>query len=286
VLPAPRSAIRLMACDDGASVWVAVIGGRTILFDAWLDDPYVSGSARFFAAQRLAAPRIRAAALPALDAIVLSSAEQDHAHPLTLAQLDTRVPVFAAPAAVRVAESAGFERVSALRPGVPCALIDGEVSALPLLGYGRNLAIVLRDDRTNERVCIAQHGIHARWLARHASEVFRWQFAASGDGRLVDTLCLGVHTTLMRPLGLPAAWLGDAGTIVPDPSDSAAAVARLAPRRVLFSHCTPESEAGFAVRHLLDYPTADDDLGHAQRVLRARCPEIAIEGLPAPAVWV
>ncbi len=286
LMPTVHDSIRLMACDRGASVWLAVIGGRTILFDAWLDDPYVSGSARFFSGKRLESPHLRADDLPALDAIVLSSPEQDHAHPATLARLDPRVPVFAAEAAVPIAERAGFASVTALRPGVPCEVLGDAVSALPLAGYGRNLAIVLRDDRTDERVCFAQHGLNARWLARNAADVFRWQFAPREDGRLVDTLCLGVHTTQMRPLGVPAAWLGDAGTIVPDPSESAAAVARLAPRRVLFSHCTPEAEEGFAVRHLLAYPTAADDVGHAARVLSSRCPGVAIAGLPAPAVWV
>ncbi len=281
-----KFAIRLLACDQGASVWLVSIAGRTLLFDAWLDDPYISSSKHFFEGRRIEPARISADALPRLDAILLSSAEQDHAHPRTLARLDRRVPVFARREAAEVAANAGFESVTPLTPGVPQRLLDGAVSALALPGYGRNLAIVLRDDASGERVCIAQHGIEAHWLARNASSVFRWQFAPNAAGRLVDTLCLGVHTTLLRPPGIPRWLLGDAATIVPDPSESVAAIALLAPRRVLFSHCTPEAEAGFAVRHLLRYPTADDDIGHAARVLSARCPGVEIAGLPTPAVWV
>ncbi len=279
-------AIRLLACDQGASVWLIAIAGRTLLFDAWFDDPYVSGSQRFFEGHRIEPPRVSVDTLPPLDAIVLSSAEQDHAHPRTLARLDPRVPVFARREAAQIAASAGFESVTALAPGVPQALFGGAVSALALPGYGRNLAILLRDDESGERVCIAQHGIQERWLARNASSVFRWQFAPDAAGRLVDTLCLGVHTTRLGLRGVPSWLLGDAAMIVPDPAESAAAVARLSPRRVLFSHCTPEAETGFAVRHLLSYPNADDDVGHAARVLGVSCPGVSIAGLPAPAVWV
>jgi hypothetical protein len=280
------SRIRLMPCDRGASVWLLEIADRTILFDAWLDDPYVSGSRGFFAAQRVERPLIEAEKLPPLDAIVLSSAEQDHCHPRTLARLDPRVPVFARRAAARVAERAGFDDVTPLDAGSRAELFDGAVSLLALAGYGRNLAIVLRERASGERVCIAQHGVDERWLARHEQTAFSGELARDAEGRLVDTLCLGVHTTLLQHRWLPARLLGDAATIVPDPHDSARTIARLAPRRVLFSHCTPEAERGFAVRHLLHYPSAADDVGHAARVFAAACPGVAIEGLPAPAAWV
>jgi hypothetical protein len=288
---APRASassgpIRLLACDEGASVWLVAIGGRTLLFDAWLDDPYVSSSAAFFTGRRLEPPVVGAEALPPLDAIVLSSAEQDHAHPRTLARLDKRVPVYVSRAAARSAQRAGFAAVTILAPGEPVGLCGGAVSALALPGYGRNTAIVLRDAATGERLCIAPHGLDAEWLAAHAQRVFDGPFAPDAAGRLVDSLCLGVHTTRLAHRLLPAWLLGRASTIVPDPSDSAAAVARLAPRRVLFAHCTREAEQGFAVRHLLHYPSAADDVGYAKQVLGARCEGIAIEGLPAPAVWV
>jgi hypothetical protein len=286
---APRAAaspIRLMACDAGASVWLVAIGGRTLLFDAWLDDPYVSGSRAFFSARRVETPVIPAEALPPLDAIVLSSAEQDHCHPRTLARLDKRVPVLARREAARIASSAGFGDVTALVPGEPVSLLGGAIRALALPGYGRNLAIVLRDEASGERVCIAQHGIDADWLARHASGVFSGAFAPDAAGRLVDTLCLGVHTTLLYHRLLPARLLGSASTIVPDPRESVGAVRRLKPRRVLFAHCTREHEQGFAVRHLLHYPSAADDVGYAKQVLGTRCDGVAIDGLPAPAVWV
>lgn len=285
---APRlgAPIRLQACDEGASVWLVAIGGQTLLFDAWLDDPYVSGSGAFFTGRRLEAPALGADALPPLDAIVLSSAEQDHAHPRTLARLDKSVPVFASRAAARSARRAGFRAVTTLAPGDPVALCGGAVSALALPGLGRNTAVVLRDPSTGERLCIAPHGLDEQWLAAHAGRVFVGPFAPTPSGRLVDTLCLGVHTTRLAHRLLPAWLLGRAGTIVPDPTESAAVVARLAPRRVLFAHCTREVEQGFAVRHLLHYPSASDDVGHAKRALAARCEGLAIEGLPAPAVWV
>jgi len=285
--PAARaSRIRLMACDRGASVWLLEIAGRTILFDAWLDDPYVSGSRSFFSAQRVERPVIEAEKLPPLDAIVLSSAEQDHCHPRTLARLDPRVPVFARREAARIAERTGFRDVTPLDAGSRAELFDGAVSLLALAGYGRNLAIVLRERDFGERVCLAQHGVNERWLARHEPAAFSREFARDAAGRLVDTVCLGVHTTLLQHRWLPAWLLRDSATIVPDPRDSARTIARLAPQRVLFSHCTPEAEQGFAVRHLLHYPTAADDVGYAARVLAGACPGVAIEGLPAPAAWI
>ena len=283
---ARASSIRLMACDRGASVWLLEIAERTILFDAWLDDPYVSGSRAFFSAQRVERPVIEAEKLPALDAIVLSSAEQDHCHPRTLARLDPRVPVFARREAARVAERAGFREVTPLAAGSRAELFDGAVSLLALEGYGRNLAVVLRERESGERICFAQHGVNERWLARHEHAVFSRELARDAAGRLVDTLCLGVHTTLLQHRLLPSWLLGDARTIVPDPRDSARTIARLAPQRVIFSHCTPEAEQGFAVRHLLHYPTAADDVGHAARVLAGACPGVAIEGLPPAAAWL
>jgi hypothetical protein len=287
-VPSARAAapIRLMACDAGASVWLLSIGRHTLLFDSWLDDPYVSGSRAFFSARRVEAPVIPAHALPRLDAIVLSSAEQDHCHPVTLARLDKHVPVVARREAARVAERAGFGDVTCFVPGEPIALLGGAIRALPLPGHGRNLAVVLRDEASGERVCIAQHGIDGSWLARNAQRVFAGAFAPDVAGRLVDTLCLGVHTTLLYHRLLPARLLGAASTIVPDPSDSASVVKQLAPRRVLFAHCTREHEQGFAVRHLLHYPSAADDVGYAKQVLGTRCADVAIEGLPAPAQWV
>jgi len=278
--------IRLMPCDLGASVWLVQIAGRTILFDCWLDDPYVSGSRAFFAARRREPPLIEAEKLPPLDAIVLSSAEQDHCHPRTLARLDKRVPVVAQRKAARAALRAGFREVAALNASSRATLFGGAVSLLALEGHGRNLAIVLRDNASGERVCIAQHGVNARWLARHEQAAFSREFARDGAGRLVDTLCLGVHTTLLQHRWLPTWLLGDAATIVPDPRDSAPTIARLAPQRLLFGHCTPEAEQGFAVRHLLQYPTAADDVGYAARLFTTACAGVAIEGLPAPAAWV
>jgi hypothetical protein len=278
--------IRLLACDAGASVWLVEIAGRTLLFDAWLDDPYVSGSPGFFTGRRLESPALGADALPALDAIVLSSAEQDHAHPRTLARLDKRVPVYARSDAARVALEAGFADVTSLPPGEAVALCGGQIEALALPGHGRNNAVVLRDVASGERVCFAPHGLDAAWLAANAERAFRDGFAPDAAGRRVDTLCLGIHTTLLGHRLLPARLLGRAHTIVPDPRDSAPSVALLAPRRVWFAHCTREQEAGFAPRHLLHYPSAADDVGHAKRTLAERLPRLAIEGLPAPAIWL
>ena len=278
--------IRLMACDWGASVWLIELAGRTLLFDAWLDDPYFSGPAGFFSAHRSEPALFSANSLPPVDALVLSSAEQDHAHPCTLAKLDRGIPVYARPEAARLAARLGFAQITALAPGQRAQLWNGDASLLALEGYGRNTPFVMREQATGERVCIAQHGVNARWLTKHSRSAFSGEFAPDAAGRLTDTLCIGVHTTLLRPLGLPRWVLGDAGTILPDPLESAAIVARFSPRRVLFSHATREVEQGFAVRHLLRYPSAHDDLGHAQRAFRENAPGPRIAGLPAPAAWL
>ena len=289
--PEPRRAtggerIRLMACDAGASVWLVEIAGKRVLFDTWLDETYFAFSPRFFFARRLEPPAVPVSALPQLDAIVLSSGQQDHCDPATLARLDPRVPVFARREGARAARAAGFASVTTLAPGVPCELFDGAVSALGLASFGLNLAVVLRDNATGERICIAQHGLDARWLARHEARILRGPFARDASGSLVSTLCLGVHTTSLHSRFLPAWLLGAHSTNVPDPRDSAEAVARLGPQRVLFSHCTREVEDGWAPGNFIHYPTAADDVGYAKQVLGAACPRSTIEGLPPAAVWV
>ncbi len=279
---ADRSAIELTACDLGASVWLIRIAGRTVLFDAWLDDPYVSRSPRFFEARRKHPPVITTEKLPLLDLVILSSPEQDHCHPVTLAALRRDVPVCAHHAALPLLARLGFSSVTALSPGAGAELFGGDVSLLALRGYGNNLPIVLRDNATDERLCIAQHGIHVRWLRKRARSLFAGAFSSTACGRAVDALCLGTYTTLLRPRFVPSRLLPDRGTIVPDLEESAAVVELLRPARVLFAHMTPEHEEGWAVRHLLEYPTSADPIERATRALRARAPSVRIDGLPAP----
>lgn len=279
---ATPSAIRLTACDLGASVWLVQLAGRSVLFDSWLDDPYVSGGAGFFKAWRKQAPVLTVEKLPLLDLLIVTSREQDHCHPVTLARLRRDLPVHAHRSALRVFAELGFAQRSALAPGTRSELFGGDAELLALKGYGNNLAILLADAASGERVCIAQHGVHAGWLSANARASFAGAFAPRANGSVVDTLCLGVYTTLLRPRFWPASLLPDRGTIVPPVEESAALVERLRPRRIFFTHNTPEHEQGFAVRHLLAYPHRHDAIEHASAVLRARTPFAHVAGLPAP----
>lgn len=282
----PRFSIRVFACDVGASVWLLDIGGFTVLFDAWLDDPYVSGSPGFFTGRRVEAMHVPLDRMPTIDAVVISSAEQDHAHPRSLAKLRRTIWIAGPPEVAAMARQLGFTRVVGLRPAEQARICMDEVSLLALQGYGRNTAFVLRENGSGERVLMAPHGVNARWLAKHENHAFGGEFARDEHGRYVETLVVGVHTTLLRPPRVPERWLGDWATIVPDPDESVALALKLKPHRVLFGHCTREHEEGFAVRHLLKYPTAQDDLGHAQRVFEQRGGGVRVVGLPAPGRWV
>jgi L-ascorbate metabolism protein UlaG (beta-lactamase superfamily) len=278
-------AIGVMACDDGASVWILDIGGFTVLVDTWLEDPYFSGPKGFFTGRRAQPPVIPLSELPDIDAVLLTSFEQDHTHQPTLERLSRRALVIGPPACAKLAKDVGFHRTISLQPGDRTLLLEDSVTLLALKGYGRNTAYVLRDNFSRERLCMAPHGIHAGWFAAHEKRVLGAEFALDHHGRYVDTLCIGIHTTLLRPPRVPPVLLGSVGTIVPDPQESAHIVSVLNPKRVVFGHFTREHEEGFAVRHLLQYPTGDRDVEHALRVFSERCPDAFVTGAPTPAKW-
>ncbi|MBM4382482.1 MAG: MBL fold metallo-hydrolase [Deltaproteobacteria bacterium] len=275
-------AIGVMACDEGASVWILDIGGFTVLVDSWLGDPYFSGPRGFFTGHRVHAPVIPLEELPEIDAVLLTSFEQDHTHQPSLERISRRALVIGPPACAQLAKQVGFHRTVALEPGGRALMLEDSITLLALKGYARNTAYVLRDNFSRERLCMAPHGVHAGWFAANEKRVLGAEFALDQRGRYVDTLCIGIHTTLLRPPRVPPGLLGSAGTIVPDPEESAHIVSVLNPRRVVFGHFTREHEEGFAVRHLLQYPTGERDVEHARSVFAARCPQVFITGAPPP----
>jgi hypothetical protein len=278
-------AIGVMACDVGASVWIVDIAGFTVLVDTWLEDPYFSGPVGFFSARRTQAPVIPLSELPQIDAVLLTSFEQDHTHQPTLEKLPRRALVIGPAPCTQLARELGFHRTTTLRAGERALVLEDAITLLALKGYGRNTAYVLRDNFSRERLCMAPHGIEATWFAKSEKRVLGAEFALDQHGRYVDTLCIGIHTTLLRPPHVPPRLLGSAGTIVPDPEQSADIAARLNPKRLVFGHFTREHEEGFAVRHLLQYPTGERDVEYARAVFEARCPGVFVTGAPPPARW-
>ncbi len=97
-----------------ANSWLVEAAGMRILVDPWLVGDLVFGDAPWL----VRGFRTQPIALPAdIDLILLSQGLADHAHPETLKQLDKSIPVVASPDGAKVAESLGYQSVTALAHG-------------------------------------------------------------------------------------------------------------------------------------------------------------------------
>jgi L-ascorbate metabolism protein UlaG (beta-lactamase superfamily) len=91
--------------------WLIEMAGVRVLLDPWLVGDLMFGNTPWFfrATHRLTMP------LPEnLSFILLSQGLPDHAHVATLKQLDRSIPVVGSPNAAKVAQSLGFESITAL----------------------------------------------------------------------------------------------------------------------------------------------------------------------------
>lgn len=101
----------------GLNSWLLNVDGLQILIDPWLVDAIVFyGSPWMFEAKHVTPPCYTPETLPLIDLILITQSLDDHCHQPTLARLSKQIPVVAAPSAVKIVESLGYEQVIRLAP--------------------------------------------------------------------------------------------------------------------------------------------------------------------------
>lgn len=112
--------------------WLFQLGGHTILVDPWLVDPLVFyGQPWLFTAYHQTPLAFTPETLPPIDLILLSQGLDDHCHVPTLERLDRMIPVVASPAAAKVVNKLGFERVTSLSHWQETTIAHLTVKAIP-----------------------------------------------------------------------------------------------------------------------------------------------------------
>jgi L-ascorbate metabolism protein UlaG (beta-lactamase superfamily) len=149
---------------DGNS-WLIEMAGARILLDAWLVGDLVFGNAPWF----LRGFRTQSVQIPDnLSLILLSQGLPDHAHPETLKKLDRKIPVVGSPSAVKVAQSLGFETVTALAPSKIFVWNQQlEIRAFPGTPLGPQdvgNAYVLKDLESQTTLYYEPHGFYSKTL--------------------------------------------------------------------------------------------------------------------------
>jgi len=110
----------------GSSGWLLEFGDFRILVDPWL-----TGTLSFPPGPWLIEGKLPSEqkAPENLDLILLTQGLADHAHPPTLETLPKSIPLVGSRSAVSLAESLGFEKVSAIKPGEALKIKDLSIEA-------------------------------------------------------------------------------------------------------------------------------------------------------------
>lgn len=142
--------------------WLIEIGGKRILLDPWLVGPLVFGNMDWFFKGVCHSAR----QIPEqIDLLLLSQGLPDHAHPLTLQQLDRSIPVVASPNAAKVVRSLGYTEVTALAHGEEFTLDEHvKIRALPGSAIGPMLVengYWLQELVSGTTLYYEPHGYHA-----------------------------------------------------------------------------------------------------------------------------
>jgi L-ascorbate metabolism protein UlaG (beta-lactamase superfamily) len=142
--------------------WLIEMAGVRVLLDPWLVGDLVFGNAPWF----FRATHPQPIPIPEnLSLILLSQGLPDHAHPETLQRLDRSIPVVGSPSAANVAQSLGFQSVTALtHPETFVWQNQIQIQAFPgsLVGPKRvENAYVLTDLSTQSKLYYEPHGNHS-----------------------------------------------------------------------------------------------------------------------------
>jgi L-ascorbate metabolism protein UlaG (beta-lactamase superfamily) len=146
---------------DGNS-WLIEMAGARVLLDPWLVGDLAFGNAPWFFKAKHRQPMV----IPdQLSFVLLSQGLPDHAHIETLQQLDRSTAVVGSPNAAKVAQSLGFQSVTALAHTETFVWNNLlEVQAFPGSLVGPNLvenAYILTDLSTQTKLYYEPHGNHS-----------------------------------------------------------------------------------------------------------------------------
>lgn len=145
--------------------WLIEMAGARVLLDPWLVGDLMFGNTPWF----FKATHRQPIAIPDnISFVLLSQGLPDHAHVETLRQLDRSIPVVGSPNAAKVAQSLGFESVTALAHTETFIWNQVlEVQAFPGSLVGPNLvenAYLLTDLQTTTKLYYEPHGNHSPTL--------------------------------------------------------------------------------------------------------------------------
>jgi L-ascorbate metabolism protein UlaG (beta-lactamase superfamily) len=142
--------------------WLIEMAGVRVLLDPWLVGDLMFGNTPWF----FKATHRQSMSLPeSLSFILLSQGLPDHAHVATLQQLDRSIPVVGSPNAAKVAQSLGFESITALAHTETFVWENSlEVRAFPGSLVGPQLvenAYVLTNLKDQTKLYYEPHGNHS-----------------------------------------------------------------------------------------------------------------------------
>ena len=144
--------------------WLWEMAGQRILVDPWLVGSLIFGNAPWL----FRGERSRPYPTPDnIDLILLSQGLEDHAHPATLQGLDKTIPVVASPSGARVAQTLGFQKVTALDHGQTQTHEKLTITALPGAPIGptqRENGYVVTATDSQHSLFYEPHGFHPESL--------------------------------------------------------------------------------------------------------------------------
>lgn len=111
-----------------SNTWLFDFNGTHILLDPWLVGSLMFANQAWF----FKGDRTKPKAIPEkIDAILLSQGLPDHAHPPTLKQLDSSIPVIASPNGASVVRDLGYTDITTLEHGQSTTLAGITIEAIP-----------------------------------------------------------------------------------------------------------------------------------------------------------
>lgn len=145
--------------------WLIEMAGARVLLDPWLVGDLMFGNTPWF----FKATHRQPIAIPDnISFVLLSQGLPDHAHVETLRQLDRSIPVVGSPNAAKVAQSLGFQSITALAHTETFTWNQVlEVQAFPGSLVGPNLvenAYLLTDLQVTTKLYYEPHGNHSPTL--------------------------------------------------------------------------------------------------------------------------